>query len=225
MGFDAQDKEIVRLLTKLKEADGSYPPDLLATRRDGYLRQMGEIGLVLAAGKGIKNAVQSAKAPVLSSATSTVLESALFVAIAAEAGTVAYFYRDKVADFFQSVTQGTKVQEASASLVPTDVEMQGVSPSAAVAATLPSTSLAINPTEPESSNTPVPDVVEQNNALSVDATPSPKDHNNNGNHYGQTPKPERTKEPKGNDNKDKDKKPPKDNPKPPKDNSKPTKSK
>jgi len=222
MGFDAQDKEIVRLLTKLKEADGSYPPDLLATRREGYLRQMGEIGLVLAAGKGIKNAVQSTKPPVVSSATSTVLESALFVAIAAEAGTVAYFYRDKVADFFKKITQETKVQEVSPSLVPTDVAVQGVSPSPAVAATLPSTSLAINPTEPESSNTPIPDVAQQNNALSVDATPSPKDQNNNGNHYGQTPKPERTKEPKGNDD---DKKPPKDNPKPPKDNSKPTKSK
>ncbi len=222
MGFDAQDKEIVRLLTKLKESDGSYPPDLLATRREGYLRQMGEIGLVLAAGKGIKNAVQSTKPPVVSSATSTVLESALFVAIAAEAGTVAYFYRDKVADFFKKITQETKVQEISPSLVPTDVAVQGVSPSPAVAATLPSTSLAINPTEIKSSNTPVPDVAEQNNALRVETTPSPKDQNNNGNHYGQTPKPERTKEPKGNDN---DKKPPKDNPKPPKDNSKPTKSK
>ena len=217
MGFDAQDKEIVRLLTKLKDADGSYPPDLLAARRDGYLKQMGEIGLVLAAGRGIKNAIQSTKAPVLSSATSTVLESALFVAIAAEAGTVAYFYRDKVADFFKSVTQETKVHEVSPSLVPTDVAVQGVSPSPAVASTLPSTSLAINPTEIEPSNTPVPDVVEQNNALSVGVTPSPKDQNNNGNHYGQTPKPERTKEPKGNDNVNNDR--------PPKDNSKPTKAK
>ena len=225
MGFDAQDKEIVKLLTKLKDADGTYPPDLLAARREGYLRQMGEIGLVLAAGKGIKNAVQGTKPPVLSSATSTVLESALFVAIAAEAGTVAYFYRDQLADFVKTVTHETKVQEVSPSLVPTHVEVQGVSPSPAVAATLPSTSLAINPTEPEASNTPVPDVVEQNNALSVDVTPSPKDHNNNGNHYGQTPKPERTKEPKGNDNKDKDKNPPKDNPNPPKDNPKPTKTK
>jgi hypothetical protein len=214
MGFDAQDKEIVRLLTKLKDADGNYPPDLLAARRDGYLRQMGEIGLILAAGKGIKNAVQSTKAPVLSSATSTVLESALVVAIAAEAGTVAYFYRDKVADFFKTITQETKVQEVSPSLVPTGLVVQGVSPSPAVASTLPSTSLAINPTELESSNTPVPDVVEQNNALSVDATPSPKGQNNNGNHYGQTPKPERTKEPKGNDNGNNDKKPPKDNSKP-----------
>jgi hypothetical protein len=40
MGFDAQDKEIVRLLTKLKETDGKYPPDLFAARRQGYLKQM-----------------------------------------------------------------------------------------------------------------------------------------------------------------------------------------
>ena len=54
MGFDTQDKEIVRLLTKLKDSDGSYPPELLAARREGYLRQMGEIGLVLAAAEGSK---------------------------------------------------------------------------------------------------------------------------------------------------------------------------
>ena len=31
MGFDAQDKEIVRLLTKLKDIDGKYPSDLFLT--------------------------------------------------------------------------------------------------------------------------------------------------------------------------------------------------
>ena len=89
MGFDTQDKEIVRLLTKLKDADGKYPPDLLAARRQGYLKQMGQIGLGIGAGIKIKNALNSAKAPALASATSRVLESALVVAIVAETGAVA----------------------------------------------------------------------------------------------------------------------------------------
>src|ERR1044071_7011594 len=111
MGFDAQDKEIVRLLTKLKDTDGKYPPDLFAARRQAYLTHMGEIGLGIGAGLKIKNALNSAKTPALSSATSTVLESALVVAIVAETGTVAYFYRDKLADLVQTITKEASGQE------------------------------------------------------------------------------------------------------------------
>jgi hypothetical protein len=211
MGFDAQDKEIVRLLTKLKDTDGKYPPGLLAARRQGYLKQMGQIGLGIGVGAGIKNAVKSGKAPVLSSATSTVLESALVVAIVAESGTVAYFYRDKLADIFRTIAKDAGVQEVTPPPVNTELGIQGVTPSPAVTATLPSVTLSVSPTGTELTSTPVPGVVEDNNTISADSTPSP--NGNNGNHYGQTPKPQRTKEPKNN------------NDKPPKDNSKPTKTK
>ena len=86
-------------------------------------------------------------------------------------------------------------------------------------------------------STPPPGVAEDNsnNTAGVDllnATPAPNGLNgnpsNNGNHYGQTPKPERTKE-NGNNPppKDNDEKPPKENnDKPPKeDNDKPLKDK
>src|SRR5262245_16054103 len=210
MGFDTQDKEIVRLLTKLKEADGKYPPDLLTTRRQKYLRQMGEVGLGIGAGLKIKNALSSAKVPTLSVATSKVLESALVVAIVAETGTVAYFYRDKLVDLFQTITKEV-VQEVTPPPAHVDNEIQGVGPSPAVISTLPSTTLSVSPTGTELTGTPIPGVVEDNNTIDADSTPVP--NGNNGNHYGQTPKPERTKEPKiNNDN-------------PPKDNSKPTKSK
>jgi hypothetical protein len=211
MGFDAQDKEIVRLLTKLKDTDGKYPPDLLAARRQGYLKQMGQIGLGLGVGADIKNAVKSGRAPVLSSATSTVLESALVVAIVAETGTVAYFYRDKLSDFFQTITNEASGQEVTPPPVATELEIQGITPSPAVTATLPSVTLSISPTGTELTSTPVPGVVEEGNTISADSTPAP--NGNNGNHYGQTPKPERTKEQKNN------------NEKPLKDNSKPTKTK
>lgn len=201
MGFDAQDKEIVRLLTKLKDTDGKYPPDLLAARRQGYLKQMGEIGLGVGAGLKIKNALNGTKAPALSSATSTILESALVIAIAAETGAVAYFYRDKLVDLFQTITKETSSQEVTPPPVHTELEIQGVRSSPAVTATLPSVTLSVSPTGTEltSTSTPMPGVVdEQNGTISADSTPAP--NGNNGNHYGQTPKPQRTKEPENNNN-------------------------
>jgi hypothetical protein len=198
MGFDAQDKEIVRLLTKLKDTDGKYPPDLFAARRQGYLKQMGQIGLGMGVGAGIKNAVKSGKAPVLSSATSAVLESALVVAIVAEAGTVAYFYRDKLADLFQTITNEASGQEVTPPPVHTELEIQGVTPSHAVTATLPSVTLSVSPSGTELTSTPVPGGAEDSNTISANSTPAP--NGNNGNHYGQTPKPQRTKDPKGNNN-------------------------
>ena len=209
MGFDAQDKEIVRLLTKLKDTDGKYPPDLLAARRQGYLKQMGQMGMGISVGAGIKNAVRSGKAPVLSSATSTILESALLVAIVAETGTVAYFYRDKLSDFFQTITNEVKGQEVTPPPVHTESAIQGVRPSVAVTATLPSATLSVSPTGTEVTSTPMPDLLEDNHTVSGDSTPAP--NGNNGHHYGQTPKPQRTKESKNNNDK-----PPKDNSKPPK---------
>jgi hypothetical protein len=210
MGFDAQDKEIVRLLTKLKDTDGKYPADLLAARRQGYLRQMGEIGLGIGAGIKIKNVVNGAKAPALSSATSTILESVLVVAIVAETGTVAYFYRDKLADLFQTITKETSGQEVTPPPALTELEIQGVTPSAAVTATLPSATLSVSPTETELTGTPVPGVVEDNTTVSANSTPAP--NGTNGTHYGQTPKPQRTKDPKNNNNQ------------PPRDHSRPTRA-
>jgi len=213
MGFDAQDKEIVRLLTKLKDADGKYPSDLLVARRQHYLKQMGQIGLGIGMGAGIKNAGKVGKAPALSSTTSTVLESALLVAIVAETGTVAYFYRDKLAEIFQKNTKESRVQEVSSSPSPVGAGqvIQGVTPSPALSSTHPSPTLSASPTAIELSSTPIPGVVEENNTISASSTPAPNVNNgnngNNGNHYGQTPKPQRTKEPKNNNNNDK---PPKD---------------
>ena len=219
MGFDPQDKEIVRLLTRLKDADGKYPPDLLDARRQRYLKQMGQIGLGTGVRAGLNNAGKAGKTPVLSSATSTVLESVLLVAIVAETGTVAYFYRDKVAEVFHKITKESRVQEVSSSPSPvsTGQEIQGVTPSPALSVTNPSLTLSASPTAIELSSTPIPGVVDENNTINTSSTQALNVNNvnngNNGHHYGQTPKPERTKEPKNNNNNDK---PPKDNSKPPK---------
>ena len=217
MGFDAQDKEIVRLLTKLKETDGKYPADLFAARRQGYLKHMGEVSMGLSAGLKIKSALTSTKTPALSSVSSSVLESALLVAIVAETGTVAYFYRDQLAGFVKKVTGQAHVQQVTPSPALVQQEIQGVTPSRAVPSTLPSVSVSVGPTEPEATSTPIPEVVKDDNpnntptsiedTVSAQSTPDPD--GNNGHHYGQTPKPQRTKDTTGNNNQS-----PKDNPKP-----------
>ncbi len=225
MEFDPEDQDIIRLLAKLKEADEKYPEDMLAARRSSYLKRMSELGLGVGAEEGIKQVAKQVKAPATASpATSTILEMALVVAIIAETGAMAYFYRDKLADFFKTISAEARGQEVTpAPVVPTTLAIQGITPSPAITATLPSATLLTMPTP---TGTPVPGVADGTgsgvNLLNSTPAPNGDDENNgnNGHHYGQTPKPERTKangnNPPPKDNNDK---PPKDNnDKPPKDN-------
>ena len=206
MEIDPQDEEIIRLLTKLKNAGAAYPEDMLAARRQSYLKQMAEIGMGFGANGGIKNAAKHAGSSSVSPATSTLLEGALVVAIIAETSAVAYFYRDKLTDLFKTITTVSKVQEVTPPPALTALEVQGVTPSPAVTSTLPSATISASPsgTIVTLSSTPMPGVVNKNGVVNqANSTPAP--NGNNGNHYGQTPKPERTKQPNTND------KPPKNN--------------
>jgi hypothetical protein len=212
MDLDPQDQEIIRLLTRLKDADVAYPQDMLAAQRGKYLKQMAEVELGSGADTGIKDTIKEGPTPSLSPTASTLLEGALVVAIIAQTGAIAYFYRGKLADFFQKVTTTSRVQEVSTQLVvPTVLEIQGVTPSPAMAPTLPSATIAASPTETAIvlTNTPVSVLAEETSNITTavnetDSTPAPNvgngNNGNNGNHYGQTPKPERTKENNGNSN-------------------------
>jgi hypothetical protein len=208
MGFDADDQEIIRLLKKLKEAEPAYPPDLQAARRQRFLQQMGEIGLGIGAGmaarEALKNANASATSTAASTTVSTMLEIVLVAAILLEAGTVAYFYRDKVSDALKTVVSAAGVQEVTPraqTSVSEDPLSASPSPAFTHTSALPTTTpippgLTVTPTltpEPGVADTTDP-VTEP--AIQVQSTPRPRD--NNGNHYGQTPKPERTKENNGN---------------------------
>lgn len=246
MDLDPEDQEIIRLLTKIKEAEGGYPEHMLAARRGNYQKRMVEIGLGIPADMGIKDAAKDVKPSHISPATSTLVETALVVAILVEAGTAAYFYRDELADFFRQTATRPRVQEVvSPPAVSTSFDIQAVAPSPASTATVPSatiwsppapTGISATPT-----GTPIPGVADHNstsaaaatgevNLLNGTAGPSDSSGNNgnNGNHYGQTPKPERTKESGNNPPpKEENDKPPKENEdkfpkdnndKPPKDN-------
>src|SRR5215213_2822179 len=202
MGYDAQDQEVIKLLKQLKKAGAEYPQDLLVARRQRYQVRMAQIGLGVGTNMGIKN--QRTSGP--PSAAGTLLETILVVAILAEASAVGYFYRDKVTDFLQKITSGPSVEEVTPPPVPTTMEVQGITPSPVL------TSTSISPTLAESATgTPDAAFVEENNSAATQANSTPDPNGNNGNHYGQTPKPERTKENNDQPAKDNNNPPPKDN--------------
>lgn len=217
MEFEPKDQEVVDLLAKLKSTNGGYPPEMLASRRQTYLNQMAGMGLGAGIGTILKNAAKNGDGSSFTPpSTGALLEVVLVVAIVAETGVLAYFNRDKLADFFRSSS--------------TDSNTQEVSSPPAIASPLPELEISGSPismsftgTASEvPTGTPVPGITDDltinNNEGTnlISSTPNPNGNNgNNGNHYGQTPKPERTKE---------NNKPPKDDPengnidKPPKGN-------
>ena len=197
MGINSKDDEIIKLLTKLKNANEGYPLDMMETRRQGYLKHMAEMGLKAGTHADIQQTVRNGTAASVPLATSRLLEAALVVAIVAEASVVAYLYRDKLADVFQSVSTTPQVQEVTAapeiiSGVPS-LESTGV-PTWTATPTITSTPSLV------SSNTSS-GAAEDNNTTGnqVNSTPDPR-RNNNGNHFGQTPKPELTRSRTNNSN-------------------------
>jgi hypothetical protein len=197
MEFDPNDEQVVRLITKLKNVKGDYPPEMFESRRQAYLKNMAGLGLGTELGEALKKNVKNGNGAGFTAPTvGKLLETALVVAIVVEASTLAYFYRDKVADFFQSVSTTSSVQGIASPL--SELEISGTPLSAYPTGT----ALGI-PT-----GTPIPGLTGDfpgagGNSTLTGSTPVP--NGNNGNHYGQTPKPDRTKVNNNN-------KPPKDKP-------------
>jgi hypothetical protein len=210
MEFDPHDQDIIRLLTRLKDVHVEYPENMLVARRQSYLKQMAEMEFGMGGGRGIR----STRLPSQSSTISALLETALIVAIVAEASIMTYFYREKLVDFFQGLTAASRTEEVTPpSVIPISSKIQEISLSPAIS----STAVPASPTGTTETPTsaPIPAIVGDSSStppgVSVNSTPVPNgDSGNSGHHYGQTPKPERTKENNGNN--DKPTKPPKDKP-------------
>jgi len=184
------DTKIIDLLSKLKDSNGAYPSDILTSRRQTYLRQVANVGLGIGVATGIKNTAKGGNgAGAVATVTSKILETALIAAIVIEAGTAAYIYRDKIANLIRTYTGSPNIQEVASPSADTErVEITEV-PSVTVTIT-PSGTVTVTIT----SGTPSAEVAGDNNnnaSSSVDATPSP---DSNGNQYGLTPKPVRTKD-------------------------------
>lgn len=201
MEFEPEEQQIVELLTKLKEHGGTYPKKLLASRRQFFLSQMASVGMGLGIGEGLKAAGKASKGGVLSHisgiSASSIVETVLVLAIVAQASVIAYVYRDKLIDLINTIS-------SSALAVPTDITIPvtGSSPTNSIVSDTPTaTSTEISTASPSSTATPLPPISVNNNgsdathvnSTSPAVTPSPT-KDNPGNHYGQTPKPEKTKE-------------------------------
>jgi hypothetical protein len=200
MELDPNDYDVVKLLTKLKNSNGAYPPELLTPRRQNYLRRVTEIGLGFGVAGGMNNTVRSgSKAGATSSLTASgLIEAALVVAIIAEAGATAYIYRDRIAEIIQSYTSQPQVVEVT---TPPQTEISLEIPNVVIEEPeeIPATPTAVE----TPSGTPIaPTSVVNDDGDSQDdqavSTPDPND--NNGNQYGLTPKPDRTIEPGGDGN-------------------------
>ena len=221
MEYDSNDNNVIHLLRKLKDSNGAYPPEMLAVRRQGYIKQVAEISGGAGLAMGLKNLAKGGKESAgFSSTAGTIVEALLVVALVAEAGAVTFFYRDKIAQYFQSSTHSPKVEEiASPPILSSPIAEMPITPSPVFTFTVTEAgteTLTPGPVTPSGTPSPVlaAETTGPNETGSVGvqsastsapgsntggSSVSPQDPNgNNGNHYGQTPKPERTKESSGN---------------------------
>ncbi len=192
--------EVIKLLAKLKDANVGYPPELLALRRQSYLKRLAQLGVGAGIGIALQQTLKNGGGSVLPVAgpMGKLLEAVLVIAIVVEAGAVAYINRDKLITLFQTISVEPKVEDTST--------QPGALPA------LPQTGLTNTPDATETATpngTPSPDLfplatstnTNSGGNSQVNATPGPK--GNNGNQYGHTPKPERIKKP-GNHHKNSD---------------------
>ncbi len=193
----SEDKQVVDLLTKLKDANGPYPAEMLAARRKAYQQQVANIGLGLGIGTGIKHIVKGGgnSSGLAATVTGKVLETALIAAITIEAGTATYLYRDKIADAVKSYLSKPTAQEVASS-ASNDENLANPKTVPVTPTVTPSVEPSATPSgspSPMYTGTTTGNNTNGNNGgSSVNATPDPG--GNNGNQYGLTPKPERTKD-------------------------------
>lgn len=203
MELDPKDLDVVALLAKIKSAEVHYPSDLFASRRLGYTRRVAEIGLGLGVTPELKKNPNARPNGSAATTVGGVFEAILVAAILAEAGAAAYIYRDQIVEVIQSYTSGAPVSESvpAPNVTPPFLEAENTElPKAA------ETSPAASTNSPTTSATVVPTVIVENNEANEKAKSTPDLKENNGNHYGKTPKPERTKDRNDNEGgKDKDK--------------------
>ena len=202
MNTQPQDQEVLDLLTKLKEANGGYPASMLAARREMFMKQAANVALGLGAGSVLKDAAKGNSAGAGTTVASKILEITLIAALAFEAGTVAFLYRDEITATVLNFLEPTPI-------VTTQPDTPGTLPETVGDLETPWTTSTVSETATATpSETPGPVFAQEgtpsstgsnNNGSSlntVNATPDPNE--NQGNQYGLTPRPDRTKENPGN---------------------------
>jgi hypothetical protein len=192
MELDPQDNGVVKLLTKLKHEDFAYPPGLLASRRQKYIRRVAEVGAGFGVAVGLKS--RNGKNGSITPTTGNLLEIALVAVILVEAGSAAYFYRDKISKYFESYSSKVQVLEVTST-----PEFSSPLPEMTLTE-IPEIVGTPNATETQT-EIPIPSGVadkDDEDDQQTNSTPDP--NGDNGNHFGQTPKPDRTRDPGDNNN-------------------------
>src|SRR5215510_3810427 len=89
---------------------------MLESRRQAYMKQIANVGLGIGVGAGLKNTLKGGgnSGGAAATVTSKILESALIVAIVAEAGTATYLYRGKIATLIRDYQSANVQQVVSA---------------------------------------------------------------------------------------------------------------
>jgi hypothetical protein len=209
------DQDVLKLLTGLKNAEGNYPTDMIQTRREMFVKQAAAMAVMAKAasnsagtsGSG-QGAASSAGGTAGTAGTSlsisTLLETALVIAIVVEAGVATYFYRDKIAEFISS-NLSPKVEHVAS---PPGSSLSDTLTGEASSTETPEGTVVV--TETDTLTPPVRILPAANGATNsgvgtqVVSTPTPDDHP--GLHLGQTKQPtiapEASKAPKDNNKKD-----------------------
>jgi hypothetical protein len=208
------DKEVLQLLTTLKNSDEGYPQDMIDSRRGAFARQAAAMAVLINAGVNGVNATGVGQTALTTSAASSggtvpaiggvsmgkILETALVIAIIAEAGVAAYVYREKIADFFNSVFNPRGEQAVTSPDNSVDFNTGNE-----LLTDVPTETLTVTVTEtpfPPEFTPPVQADDDNNGGSQIASTPTPPPTNDeNGLHLGQTKQP--TKEPDHNENNNK----------------------
>jgi len=195
MELDPKDYDIVKMLTKLKNANDAYPTDLFASRRQNYIRRVAEIGVGLGVAAGLRSTIKSGKSGGVAPSASSLLETALVVAIVAEASIAVYFYRDKIAEIIRSYSSNPQVLEVTSPPAFSSPLVELIITQVPEITETPTT------TETPTGTVATTSVADDTNgAGNNQANSTPDPNGNSGHHFGQTPKPDRTKDPGNNNN-------------------------
>jgi len=203
----SSNREIISILENLREKKQNYPPELMQARRKIFTEQVMSITLAVDAKESNEANVGNHPPP---PSISTIIGSVLLFAIVVEGGIAAYLSRGKFSEFVEGLTSSPDKQIISpidSSSVPSaiipDVPDTGELPVTPMPISPPITNID-SPTPviiivdtPASVNVENNDIINEGDQQVIVSTPDPKD--NNGNHYGQTPKPEQQKETKPKD--------------------------
>lgn len=198
MKNNVSNKEVLQILTTLKNSYKDYPQGLIESRRNIFTKQVAAMVLLMNAGANATSASPTAStASTMSSGTAgigassmgTIMETALVIAIVAEAGVAAYVYREKIAEFINS-RFGPKTEQV---VSPPDNVSDFIT-SNGPTVEIPDGTLTVTVTEtPTPPSTTNPASADNNNGdAQITSTPDPND--GNGLHLGQTKQP--TKEPR-----------------------------